>query len=151
MDREAQIQAIDEDLRALHGMPVDSDQSARDALTQAMVTVRRINQLSAQAQAQAMMGAGTPMDDILAKLREWFDRLVTELTRIVEKLAQATSFFVHGPNRSLQKATPSASAACSFRRGRATLPDAVRGTSSRAMNKTRCGDLNAAACSRTWS
>jgi hypothetical protein len=94
MDREAQIQAIDEDLRALHGMPVDSDQSARDALTQAMVTVRRINQLSAQAQAQAMMGAGTPMDDILAKLREWFDRLVTELTRIVEKLAQATSFSI---------------------------------------------------------
>jgi len=45
-------------------MPVDSDQSARDALTQAMVTVRRINQLSAQAQAQAMMGAGAPMDDI---------------------------------------------------------------------------------------
>ena len=29
-----------------------------------MVTVRRINQLSAQAQAQAMMGAGAPMDDI---------------------------------------------------------------------------------------
>jgi hypothetical protein len=64
MDREVQIQAIDEDLGALKGMPVDSDQSARDALTQAMVTVRRINQLSAQAQAQAMMGAGAPMDDI---------------------------------------------------------------------------------------
>jgi hypothetical protein len=69
MDRAAQIRAIDEDLGALQGMPVDSDQSARDALTQAMVTVRRINQLSAQAQAQAMMGAGAPMDDILAKLR----------------------------------------------------------------------------------
>jgi hypothetical protein len=94
MDREAQIQAIDEDLGALQDMLVDSDQSARDALTQAMVTVRRINQLSAQAQAQAMMGAGAPMDDILAKLREWFDRLVTELTRIVEKLAHATSFSI---------------------------------------------------------
>jgi hypothetical protein len=94
MDSEAQIQAIDEHLGALHGMPVDSDQSARDALTQAMVTVRRINQLSAQAQAQAMVGAGAPMDEILAKLREWFDRLITELTRIVGMLAQATSFSI---------------------------------------------------------
>lgn len=92
MDREAQIQAVDEHLDVLQGMPVDSDQSARDALTHAMVTVRRINQLSAQAQAQAMMGAGAPMDDILAKLREWLDRLVSEFTRIVENLAQATSF-----------------------------------------------------------
>ncbi len=71
MDREAQIQAIEEDLDALQGMPVDSHQSARDVLTQAMVAVRRINQLLAQAQAQAMMGAGAPMDDILARLREW--------------------------------------------------------------------------------
>jgi len=94
MDREAQIQAIEEDLDALRGLPVGSDQSARDALAQAMVTVRRINQLLAQAQAQAMMGAGAPMDEILAKLREWFDRLVTQLTRIVEKLTQATSFSI---------------------------------------------------------
>jgi hypothetical protein len=59
-----------------------------------MVTVRRINQLLAQAQAQAMVGAGAPVDDILAKLREWVGRLVTELTRIIGKLAQATSFSI---------------------------------------------------------
>lgn len=94
MDREAQIQVIEEDLDALQGMPVDSDQSARGALTQAMVTVRRINQLLAQAQAQAMVGAGAPVDDILAKLREWVGLLVTELTRIIGKLAQATSFSI---------------------------------------------------------
>ena len=94
MDREAQIQVIEEDLDALQGMPVDSDQSARGALMQAMVAVRRINQLLAQAQAQAMVGAGAPVDDVLAKLREWVDRLVTELTRIVGGLAQATSFSV---------------------------------------------------------
>jgi hypothetical protein len=94
MDREAQIHVIEEDLDALQGMPVDSDQSARDALTQAMVTVRRINQLLAQAQAQAMVGAGAPVDDVLAKLREWVGRLVTEFTRIIEKVAQATSFSI---------------------------------------------------------
>jgi hypothetical protein len=71
-------------------MPADSEQSARDALTYAMMTVRHIKQLS----AQAMIGAGAPMDDILAKLREWLGRLVTEFTRIVEKLAQATSFSI---------------------------------------------------------
>ena len=101
MDREAQIQAIEEDLDALDAMPVGSDQSARDALTQAMVTVRRINQLSAQAQAQAMMGAGAPMDDIQAKLREWVGRLVTELTRIVGELAQATSFSISAGTRAV--------------------------------------------------
>jgi hypothetical protein len=94
VDREAQIQAIEEQLDALQGMPADSDQSARDALMHAMMTVRHISQLSAQAQAQAMIGAGAPMDDILAKLPEWLDRLVTEFTRIVEKLAQATSFSI---------------------------------------------------------
>ena len=94
MDREAQIQVIEEDLDALQGMQVGSDQSARGALTQAMVAVRRINQLLAQAQAQAMVGAGAPVDDILAKLREWVGRLVTEFTRIVGGLAQATSFSI---------------------------------------------------------
>ncbi len=34
------------------------------------------------------------MDDILAKLREWVGRLVTEFTRIVGGLAQATSFSI---------------------------------------------------------
>jgi hypothetical protein len=91
MDREAQIQAIEEDLDVLQGLPVGSDQSARDALAHAMVTVRRINQLLAQAQAQALMGAGAPVDDVLAKLRKWVDQLVTELARIVGKLTQATS------------------------------------------------------------
>ena len=91
---QAVIQAIEEQLDVLQDMPAGSDQSARDALTYAMVTVRHINQLSAQVQAQAMIGAGAPMDDILAKLREWFDRLVTELTRIVGKLAQAMSFSI---------------------------------------------------------
>jgi hypothetical protein len=94
MDREAQIQVIEEDLDALQGMPAGSDQSARDALTRAMVTVRRINQLLAQAQAQAMVGAGAPADDIVARLREWVGRLVTEFTRIIEEVAQATSFSV---------------------------------------------------------
>ena len=90
MDREAQIQVIEEDLDALQGMPAGSDQSARDALTRAMVTVRRINQLL----AQAMVGAGAPVDDIVARLREWVGRLVTEFTRIIEEVAQATSFSV---------------------------------------------------------
>jgi hypothetical protein len=50
--------------------------------------------LSAQANAQAIMGAQGPVDDILDRLRNWIDRLVGALTKIVEKLATARSFSV---------------------------------------------------------
>ncbi len=40
------------------------------------------------------MGAATPVDDILEKLREWLDRLLSALTRIAAKLAGATAFSV---------------------------------------------------------
>ena len=52
---------IDGRLDALESMSVSDDQSAREAFTHVVVTVNRINQLSArtQAQAQAIIGAAT--------------------------------------------------------------------------------------------
>lgn len=94
MDNDQQVQLIEGRLEALDSMPASDDQSARQALTHVMVTVRRINQLSAQTQAQALMGAGVPVDDILEKLRTWLDRLVSALTRIVASLSDAASFSV---------------------------------------------------------
>jgi hypothetical protein len=94
MDNDQQVQLIEARLDALDGIPVSDDQSAREAFTHVMVTVSRISQLSAQAQAQAIMGAGAPVDDILEKLRKWLDRLVSALTRIVENLSDAISFSI---------------------------------------------------------
>jgi hypothetical protein len=94
MDNDQQVQLIEARLDALDGIPVSDDQSAREAFTHVMVTVSRISQLPAQAQAQAIMGAGAPVDDILEKLRKWLDRLVSALTRIVENLSDAISFSI---------------------------------------------------------
>lgn len=77
-------------------MPISDDQSAREAFTHVVVTVNRIDQLSARTQAQAIMGAATPVDDILEKLREWFDRLLSALTRIAAKLAGGHGILGHG-------------------------------------------------------
>jgi hypothetical protein len=94
MDNDQQAQVIEDRLDALENMMISDDQSAREALTHLMVTVNRINQLSARTQAQALMGAGVPVDDVLEKLRHWLDRLLGALKRIVEKLAGATSFSI---------------------------------------------------------
>jgi hypothetical protein len=94
MDNDQQMQVIEDRLDELERMPVVDDGSARTALTHLMTTVTRIDQLTSKAQAQAIMGAGTPVDDILERLRTWLDRLVTLLRRIVEKLAGARSFSV---------------------------------------------------------
>ncbi len=94
VDNDQQVQVIDGRLDALESMSVSDDQSAREAFTHVVVTVNRINQLSARTQAQAIMGAATPVDDILEKLREWLDRLLSALTQIVAKLAGATAFSV---------------------------------------------------------
>jgi hypothetical protein len=94
MDNDQQVQVIEARLDALDGMKIDGDQSAREAFTHVMGTVSRINQLTARTNAQAMMGAGAPVDDILERLRQWVDRLLGALPRIVENLAGATSFSV---------------------------------------------------------
>ena len=94
MDNDQQVQLIEARLDALDGMPVSDDQFAREAFTHVMVTVRRISQLLAQAQAQALMGAGAPADDILEKLRKWLDLLVSALTRIVGNLSDPISFSI---------------------------------------------------------
>jgi hypothetical protein len=56
MDNDQQVQVIQAGLDALEGMPVSDDRSAREAFTHVMVTVSRINELSAKARAQAMIG-----------------------------------------------------------------------------------------------
>jgi site-specific recombinase len=94
MDNDPQAQLIEARLDALDGMPVADDPTARDAFTHAMITVNRINQISARAHAQAMTGAAVPIDDILERLRNWLDRLVSALTRIVAELADAASFSI---------------------------------------------------------
>jgi hypothetical protein len=94
MDNDQQVQVIEARLDALDAMTVSDDQSAREAFTHLTSTVTRINQLSARTQAQAMMGAGTPVDDVLEKIRQWLDRLLSALKRIVEKLDGAASFSV---------------------------------------------------------
>jgi nicotinic acid mononucleotide adenylyltransferase len=94
MDNDQQVQVIEARLDALDAMTVSDDQSAREAFTYVAATVSRINQLAARTQAQAMMGAGAPVDDVLEKLRQWLDRLLGALKRIVAKLAGATSFSV---------------------------------------------------------
>ena len=94
MDNDQQVKVIEARLDALEGLPIRDDLSAREAFTQVMVIVNRINQLSASNQAQAIMGAATLIDDILEKLRVWLDRLVRAMRRIVAKLAGATTFSV---------------------------------------------------------
>jgi hypothetical protein len=95
MDTEAQAQVIEDRLAALDTMPITDDPSARVAFAHLTTTVTRVNHLSAQVQAQAMMGAGAvPVDAILARLSQWLDRLVTVMTRIVANLKNATSFSV---------------------------------------------------------
>jgi hypothetical protein len=41
-----------------------------------------------------MMGAAAPEDEILEQFRQWLDRLVSTLPRIVEKLSRATAFSI---------------------------------------------------------
>lgn len=94
MDHDAQTRLIEDRLDTLQAMPVTDDQSAHDALSHVMVTVSGINRLTAQVQAQAMIGGGAPIDAVLDKLRDWLDRLVAALNQIVAKLADATSFSV---------------------------------------------------------
>ena len=69
MDNDQQVQVIQAGLDALEGMPVRDDRSAREAFTHVMVTVSRINELSAKARAQD--GGGVPGDEITENLREW--------------------------------------------------------------------------------
>jgi hypothetical protein len=94
MDNDQQAQVVEARLDALDAMDVRDDRSAREAYTYLAATVSRINQLTARTQAQAMMGAGAPVDDVLEKLRQWLDRLLSALRRITGKLAGATSFSV---------------------------------------------------------
>src|SRR5580704_11736115 len=94
MDNDQQVQVIQAGLDALEGMPVSDDRSAREAFTHVMVTVSRINELSAKARAQAMIGGGVPGDAITENLREWLDRLVSALPGIVGRLAGATAFSI---------------------------------------------------------
>jgi hypothetical protein len=94
MDNDPQVQVIESRLTALDAMPVTDDPSARAAYSHVMATVSRINRISSQAHAQAMMGVGGPIDDLLGRLAAWLDRLVSALTQIVEKLAKAVSFSV---------------------------------------------------------
>lgn len=56
MDNDQQVRVIQARLDALEGMPLSDDRSAREAFTHVMVTVSRINELSAKARAQAMVG-----------------------------------------------------------------------------------------------
>jgi hypothetical protein len=94
MDNDQQVQVIEARLDALDAMDVGDDQSAREAYTHLMTTVSRINQLTARTQAQAMMGAVAPVDDVLEKLRQWLERLLGALKRITQELAGASSFSV---------------------------------------------------------
>jgi hypothetical protein len=94
MDNDQQVQVIQAGLDALEGMPVSDDRSAREAFTHVMVTVSRINELSAKARAQAMIGGGVPGDEITENLRERLDRLVSALPGIVGRLAGATAFSI---------------------------------------------------------
>ena len=94
MDNDQQVQVIQAGLDALEGMPVSDDRSAREAFAHVMVTVSRINELSAKARAQAMIGGGLPGDEITENLREWLDRLVSALPGIAGRLAGATAFSI---------------------------------------------------------
>ncbi len=110
MDNEQQMRLIDTRLDELAGMPITDDQSARQALTHAMATVHGISQLAATMSAApgpatatapetaSLPAAAAPadplLDPLLDRLRAWVDRLVDALTRIVEKMAGATSFSV---------------------------------------------------------
>ena len=89
VERTSKVQVIDGRGHADQRRPVRSR-----GLHVCSGTVNRINQLSARTQAQAIMGAATPVDDILEKPREWLDRLLSALTQIVAKLAGATAFSV---------------------------------------------------------
>jgi hypothetical protein len=106
MDNEQQMRLIDTRLDELAGMPITDDQSARQALTHAMATVHSISQLSATISAAhspatatapetaSLPAAAAPADPLLDRLRAWVGRLVDALTRIVEKMAGATSFSI---------------------------------------------------------
>jgi hypothetical protein len=41
-----------------------------------------------------MVGAGAPDDELPEKLREWLDRLISVLPRIVEMMAGASAFSI---------------------------------------------------------
>ena len=92
MDNDEGVHVIEARLDALDGMTIIDDRSAREAFTHVVATVSRINQLSARTCAQAMVGAGAPVDDLLDRLEQWLDRLLGALAQIVEKLSGATSF-----------------------------------------------------------
>jgi hypothetical protein len=94
MDQEVQTQVIEDQLDALQSMPINDDPTARAAFVHVMTTVSRINQVSAQAHAQAVMGTSGPLDVILGQLKGWLDRLVTAMTQIVACFAKASSFSV---------------------------------------------------------
>lgn len=100
MDNDQQMRVIEARLDELAGMPINDDQSARQALTHAMATVSGISQLSATMSAEPAPGtrplatAEAPLDPLLDRLRTWIDRLVDALTRIVAKMTGATSFSI---------------------------------------------------------
>ena len=94
MDNDQQAHVVEARLDALDHMTIIDDRTARQAFTHVMATVSLINQLSARTRAQAMVGAGAPVDDLLDRLERWLDRLLGALARIVEKLDGATSFSI---------------------------------------------------------
>jgi hypothetical protein len=91
MDNDQQAHVVEARLDALDSMTITDDRTARQAFTHVMATVSLINQLSARTRAQAMVGAGAPVDD---RLEQWLGRLLGALARIVEKLDGATSFSI---------------------------------------------------------
>jgi hypothetical protein len=59
-----------------------------------MGRARALNARETGSQAQAMMGAGAAVDDVLEKLRRWLDRMLSPLERIAGQLSGATSFSI---------------------------------------------------------
>lgn len=78
---------IDSRLSRLEAMPVESDESARDALTELLATVGQINAV-APGPEEAFVGG------LVERMKKWIERLIERLSEIVKQLADATSFSI---------------------------------------------------------
>jgi hypothetical protein len=94
MDNDQQVRLIQGRLDALEEMPVNDDPIRTRGLHARDGDGEPDQRAVSEGRAQAMMGAGASEDEILERLREWLDRLVSALPRIVEKLAGATAFSI---------------------------------------------------------
>jgi hypothetical protein len=81
------IQGIESRFAEVVAMPVEDEATARDALTELLATVAQINEAAPAPTERLAVSGG-----LVERLKEWIDKLIDQLRKIVREIPYATSF-----------------------------------------------------------